>query len=130
MLKLVSNFLTNVFSLLFQDWELLVLQELRWELSSVSSLDYFDQITARLGLNPAVDLAELKRRTETILVLAVTEYQFSYLNPSLLACSALLTAFKYLTESSPIPFPLTDNGGGLEEVKSRLLAITLSQLVS
>ncbi len=116
--------------LLFQDWELLVLQELRWELSSVSSLDFLDQITARLGLNPAIDLAELKRRTETILVLAVTEYQFSYLNPSLMACSALLTAFKYLTESTPDPFPLMDNGGGLEEVKNLIMTITCSQLVS
>ena len=106
----------------------MVLQELRWELSSVSPFDYLDQIIARLGLHPDLDLSELKRRTETILVLAVTEYQFAYLNPSLLACTALLATFKFLSQvSSPV---LTEDGKGLEELKSRLLTITKTQNVS
>ena len=81
-----------------QDWELLVLQKLGWELSSVTALDYIDHIISRLELDPKnVDLMDLKRRVETIIVLATTEYQFSYLSPSLLAASAIYTALKCLS---------------------------------
>jgi cyclin D2 len=111
----------------FQDWELLVLQELQWELSSVSPLDYLDQIIARIGLNPDLDLTDLKRRTETILVLAITEYQFSYLHPSLLASTALLISIKYLTETS---LEESDEGKQVEEIKNRIFTIAGVQWVS
>jgi hypothetical protein len=103
------------------------LQELQWELSSVSPLDYLDQIIARIGLNPDLDLTDLKRRTETILVLAITEYQFSYLHPSLLASTALLISIKYLTETS---LEESDEGKQVEEIKNRILTIAGVQWVS
>merc|ERR1712110_827221 len=53
---------------------------------------------SRLELDPKnVDLMDLKKRAETIIVLATTEYQFSYLSPSLLAASAIYTALKCLS---------------------------------
>ena len=64
----------------------------------MTALDYIDHIISRLELDSKnVDLMDLKRRTETILVLATTEYQFSYLSPSLLAASAIYTALKCLS---------------------------------
>ncbi len=77
--------------MLLQDWELFLLQELRWELSAVTPLDFLDQILERLRLDSRlVDLDDVRRRAETALVLAATEYKYCYLNPSLLAASSLL----------------------------------------
>ena len=42
-------------------------------------------------------MADLRRRTETILVLAATDYQFTYHSPSLLAASAIMTALQSLS---------------------------------
>ena len=64
----------------------------------MTALDYIDHIISRLELDPKnVDLMDLKKRAETIIVLATTEYQFSYLSPSLLASSAIYTALKCLS---------------------------------
>lgn len=73
--------------LLLQDWELLILQELRWELSTVTPLDFLDSLIQRIPQIP--NTKDIRQRTETILVLALTEYKYSYINPSLLAGAAL-----------------------------------------
>ena len=77
---------------LFQSWELFILQKLKWEVSAVTPTDFTDHILLRLGITKLISeiqLDELKLRIETVLALAVTEYTFSYLNPSLLAASAI-----------------------------------------
>ena len=72
--------------------------KLHWELSSITPLDYLDHALPRLGLNEdVIDMADLRRRTETILVLAATDYQFTYHYPSLLAASAIMTALQSLS---------------------------------
>ena len=72
--------------------------KLHWELSSITPLDYLDHALPRLGLNEEViDMSDLRRRTETILVLAATDYQFTYHYPSLLAASAIMTALQSLS---------------------------------
>jgi hypothetical protein len=76
-----------------QDWELLVLHKLRWELSSTVALDYLDHLLPRLpGLPPALDAARLRLKTETVIALAATHTQFLAVCPSLMAASSLLTA--------------------------------------
>ena len=75
--------------------------KLHWELASITSIDYLDQAIPRLGLNEDyIDLIDLRRRTQTILVLAATDYQFAYHTPSLLAASAIITAIQSLSNSS------------------------------
>ena len=75
-----------------------MLYKLHWELSSITPIDYLDQAIPRLGLNEeVVDLIDLRRRVQTILVLAITEYQFAYHPPSLLAASAIITAIQSLS---------------------------------
>ena len=100
----------------FQDWELLILQELKWELSSVSPLDFLDHIIARIGLNPDLDLTELKRRTETI-------------HPSLLAATALTISLKFVSEKMNVTI-LTDDGKSFEEIKDRIMTVSKVDLVS
>ena len=66
----------------FQDWELLVLYKLQWELTAITSLDYLDHAIPRLGAEATLaedDLRELRRRAETILVLC-GECNFSLLS--------------------------------------------------
>ena len=106
------------------------MQELKWELSSVSPIDYLDQIIARIGLSPELDLTELKRRTETILVLAMTEYQFCYLHPSVLAATGLIISVKFVAERSNettddvvTADDVTDDGKSFDNLKNRILGV-------
>ena len=78
----------------FQDWELLVLHKLRWELSSTTANDYLDHIIHRLCLPSSVDIRNLRAKTETIIALAATDYHFSYKPPSLMAATSILTALR------------------------------------
>ena len=81
-----------------------MLYKLHWELSSITPIDYLDQAIPRLGLNEeVVDLIDLRRRVQTILVLAITEYQFAYHPPSLLAASAIITAIQSLSTPNKNP---------------------------
>ena len=92
--------------------ELLVLQTLQWEVSTVTSMDFLDHILTRLsdskGINIDNDsnftnqIEELKIKMEQVLVLAVTDYFFSYLNPSLLAASAAHLVLSRLTNETKI----------------------------
>jgi len=80
-----------------KEWELLVLYKMQWELSAITPLDYLDHALPRLGLENIVNMDELRRRTETILVLTSTDYQFAYHSPSLMAASAIMTALQSLS---------------------------------
>ena len=99
-----------------------MLHKLQWELTAVTPLDYLDQAIPRLAL-PAhlfsqADLAELRRRTETILVICATDYHFSYVSQSSLAAAAIGIAFTSLSQ----------NGGAganlLKEIKLALQTVT------
>ena len=104
-----------------QEWELLVLYKLHWELSSITPIDYLDQAIPRLGLNEeVVDLIDLRRRTQTILVLAITDYQFAFHPPSLLAASAILTAIQSLSSTQPASSLSVDKTGHQQQQKQEL----------
>lgn len=96
----------------------MVLYKMQWELSAITPLDYLDHVFPRLDIDALVDMEELRRRTETILVLAATDYQFCYHNPSLMAASAILTALQSLSSDF------------IKEVTPRLQAATLTSTVS
>merc|ERR1711953_707643 len=104
-----------------KEWELFVLYQMQWELSAITPLDYLDHAIPRLDLENHVDIEELRRRTETILVLAATDYQFAYHSPSLMAASAIFTALQSL--SSP---DATESAKGAfyREITPRLQAAT------
>jgi len=98
-----------------KEWELLVLYKMQWELSAITPLDYLDHAIPRLGLENLVDMEELRRRTETILVLTATDYQFAYHSPSLMAASAIMTALQSLS---------TNPGAIVKEILPRIQAAT------
>ena len=81
----------------------------------MTSMDFLDHILTRLsesnnqqhqGINVNINLTkqieELKIKMEQVLVLAVTDYFFSYLNPSLLAASAAHLVLSRLTNETKI----------------------------
>merc|ERR1712012_753186 len=98
-----------------KEWELFVLYQMQWELSAITPLDYLDHAIPRLDLENHVDIEELRRRTETILVLAATDYQFAYHSPSLMAASAIMTALQSLS---------TNPGAIVKEILPRIQAAT------
>ncbi len=118
------------FSIFFQEWELLILHKLQWELTAITSIDYLDHALPRLGLDEIthrhgvedIDVVDLRRRTETILVLVATDYQFCYHNPSLLAASAILTALQSMSSSHSEQI--------FREIKLRLQTTTHTATVS
>ena len=80
----------SFFFSVFQDFELFVLEKLKWDVSTVTSLDFIDHILGHLGIQlTELQAEQLQERIETILVLAVKNYTFSYLNPSLLAAATI-----------------------------------------
>ena len=94
---------------------------MQWELSAITPLDYLDHAIPRLGLENLVDMEELRRRTETILVLTATDYQFAYHSPSLMAASAIMTALQSLS---------TNPGAIVKEILPRIQAATHTSSVS
>ena len=81
-----------------------MLEKLKWDVSTVTSLDFIDHILSKIGIQLSeLQVEQLKERIETILVLAVTNYTFSYLNPSLLAASTIhlvLSRFDYFQDQN------------------------------
>ena len=85
----------------------------------MTSMDFLDHILTRLSesnnfnnqhlhqgiidkVNFTKQIEELKIKMEQVLVLAVTDYFFSYLNPSLLAASAAHLVLSRLTNETKI----------------------------
>ena len=114
----------------------MILHKLRWDLSSVTPLDFLDHILPRLGLPTAaaastaaaVDADRLRRKTETIIALAATHTRFLAVLPSTLAAAAILTAAR----SHTVDPDLFGGGGGsdvegiLREMRTRLRMLTLA----
>ena len=94
---------------------------MQWELSAITPLDYLDHALPRLGLENIVNMDELRRRTETILVLTSTDYQFAYHSPSLMAASAIMTALQSLS---------TNPRAIIKEILPRIQAATHTSSVS
>merc|ERR1711994_464186 len=107
--------------IIYTDYSISAEELKQWELSAITPLDYLDHAIPRLDLENHVDIEELRRRTETILVLAATDYQFAYHSPSLMAASAIFTALQSLS------FPdATESAKGafFREITPRLQAAT------
>ena len=92
-----------------------MLYKLQWELTAITPLDYLDHVIPRLDLGlDSSSVLELRRRTETVLVLCSTEYSFVYTSPSLLAAAACQVMLEQRPEVS----------GFQREIMLRLQTIT------
>nr|ACO12628.1 G1/S-specific cyclin-D2 [Lepeophtheirus salmonis] len=85
-----------------KDWEWLLLQKLGWEINGVTPFDYLDHLLPRLSFPSSLDMKEFRKFAETILVLVANEYAFTSLPPSRIAASAILIAYRRLSENPSI----------------------------
>ncbi|XP_060087400.1 G1/S-specific cyclin-D3 isoform X1 [Heteronotia binoei] len=81
------------------DWEVLVLEKLKWDLLSVIANDFLDDILQRLPLpQNKVDL--VKKHAQTFIALCSTDYTFAMYPPSMVATGSIGAAIHGLSASS------------------------------
>ena len=104
-------------SFFLQQWELLVLQVLNWDLSAVTPYCIADQLLRRLQLQP-FDKTKVRQFTENLVALAATEHSVQVRSSSsLVAVSCLATSLARLRQT-----PEQDNV--LRGLLSQLCSVT------
>ena len=71
------------------DWEILVLQNLKWDLCAITPYDFLEKICSRLSL-PNVSV--IRRHAATFIILCCTDEKFSMYTPSMLAAASVCAA--------------------------------------
>ena len=104
------NFLFIIlFFFLFQEWEVLLLSKLDWDMSSVIASDFVEHIIQRvrqlpLGWNPEL----IRRHSETLVAMCSAHHSFYALAPSLVAAACVLTTLRPLLEATEVQNPDPD----------------------
>ncbi|NXC19709.1 CCND3 protein, partial [Corythaeola cristata] len=81
-----------------QDWEVLVLEKLKWDLVSVIANDFLAHILHRLPL-PKDKMELVKKHAQTFIALCATDYTFAMYPPSMIATGSIGAAVHGLTVS-------------------------------
>lgn len=84
------------------EWELLVLQKLRWEVSAITAHDFLTPLLQRLPLHhflPVSRVPEVRRQAQTFVVMCATELQFMQYPCSVVAAASLTAALYGLVTS-------------------------------
>uniref|UniRef100_A0A8D0GTU9 Cyclin D3 n=1 Tax=Sphenodon punctatus TaxID=8508 RepID=A0A8D0GTU9_SPHPU len=85
------------------DWEVLVLQKLRWDLMSVTPNDFLAHILYRLSVPPD-RMVMVKKHAHTFIALCATEYTFALYPPSMIATGSIGAAIEGLRNANESPF--------------------------
>ena len=97
----------------------------------MTPLDFLDLIFHRLPINSSsLDMAEIKQRVQTMIAFSATEYKFSYLNPSLLAASAIYATLSCLLSCVSPADAKDDLLASLRQLLLSLQTVTHSEAVS
>ncbi|XP_037266165.1 G1/S-specific cyclin-D3 isoform X1 [Falco biarmicus] len=80
------------------DWEVLVLEKLKWDLVSVIANDFLAHILHRLPL-PKDKMELVKKHAQTFIALCATDYTFAMYPPSMIATGSIGAAIHGLTVS-------------------------------
>uniref|UniRef100_A0A672UJF3 Cyclin D3 n=1 Tax=Strigops habroptila TaxID=2489341 RepID=A0A672UJF3_STRHB len=81
-----------------KDWEILVLEKLKWDLVSVIANDFLAHILYRLPL-PKDKMELVKKHAQTFIALCATDYTFAMYPPSMIATGSIGAAIHGLTVS-------------------------------
>jgi hypothetical protein len=102
-----------------QEWEVLLLSKLDWDMSAVIASDFVEHIIQRvrkLHLGMSVEL--VRRHSETLITMCASHYSFSSMAPSLVAAAAVLTTIRPALEAPAAsqlrdtPSPSSCSSGG------------------
>ncbi|XP_055376362.1 G1/S-specific cyclin-D2 [Condylostylus longicornis] len=77
-------------------WELYVLSRLKWDLSTVTPLDFLELLLIRLPIRnkkcPDISTDKIRLHAQAFISLAAKEHYFSVYSPSAIACSSIAAA--------------------------------------
>ena len=76
------------FFLSFQEWELLVLSRLKWDLSAITPHDFLEQILSRLPVEKQ-KAQIIKRHAQTFISLSATDFSLAVFAPSVIAAGSV-----------------------------------------
>lgn len=102
---------------LLQQWELLVLDVLNWDLSAVTPYSILDHLLRTLEFDPKFQIETVRRHSETFVALAATEHVFCQTSPAVIAVACLASALRGL------------NAKGLDDMLAKLQGLTGVQKV-
>lgn len=85
-----------------QEWEVLLLSKLDWDMSAVIAFDFVEHIIQRVtilyGSGFNTDL--VRRHSETLITMCSAHYLFSSISPCLIAAASVLTTLRPFLEAS------------------------------
>lgn len=115
--------ITNENLLLFQQWELLVLSRLKWDICSITPHDFVDHLMTRLDVsNP---WGPVRRTAHGYIALCALEYKFAMCPPSMIACACVVAALRNELDPTMSASDLTVN-----DILAQLQTITHIETVS
>jgi len=85
-----------------REWEVRILNILQWELTAVTTQNFLEHFLAK-STKQAQLTARVGRHAEMLATVAVTEYKFLLVKPSLLAASCLAAACQGLAQEDLLP---------------------------
>ncbi|XP_054425328.1 G1/S-specific cyclin-D3 isoform X2 [Pteronotus mesoamericanus] len=97
---------------MLEDWEVLVLGKLKWDLAAVIAHDFLALILHRLSL-PSDRQALVKKHAQTFLALCATDYTFAMYPPSMIATGSIGAAVQGLGACSISGDELTELLAGI-----------------
>uniref|UniRef100_A0A8C5VX20 Cyclin D3 n=1 Tax=Microcebus murinus TaxID=30608 RepID=A0A8C5VX20_MICMU len=97
---------------MLEDWEVLVLGKLKWDLAAVIAHDFLALILHRLSL-PHDRQALVKKHAQTFLALCATDYTFAMYPPSMIATGSIGAAVQGLGACSTSGDELTELLAGI-----------------
>lgn len=81
------------------NWEILILNKLRWDISAIVPNDFLEYLFVRMKLPECIDLAFIRKNAQTYISLCYIDFLFSSLNaPSMIAGAAVCAAFEGVRE--------------------------------
>ena len=119
----------RVFFRLLQQWELLVLSRLKWDMCAVTPHDFVDLLLTRLDLAtaPVPDVNNrwdaTRRTAHGFIALCALEHKFTTCSPSMIACACLTAALR----GEQLESSVEDD---TNEIFTQLQAITQIEAVS
>ena len=95
----LMNVKSQLYFLIFQNYEMIVLEALQWDLSAVTPYSILDQILRSVQLESNPNESNVRKHAETFVALAATESHFIHKSPALIAVASLGAALRGLNHA-------------------------------
>lgn len=102
---------------MFQQWELLVLSRLKWDMCAITPHDFVDLLMTRLDVNDP--WGPVRRTAHGYIALCALEYKFTMCPPSMIACACVAAAIR--SELDPT---MSTSDMAINDILGRLQSIT------